>query len=365
MTRPPLTAMTTLKAPPAGRLLPLALAAPTVWLAALVGLAPAARAQDQSGTKAAPFLLLGTDARGAALGSAQVAAAEGAAALYWNPAAITSATAQPGTGAAVFSSSEWLVESRHNYLGATFTAGALGTFGLSVTQLDYGEEPVTTVENPEGTGELYGAQSLAVGVSYARALTERFTVGATGKLVREQIWNESANGAAFDLGIRYQTDFRGLVIGMAMTNFGGDMQLAGRDLRRSYDTTPGQGGNNENLPVNLETNEWALPLAFTVGVSADAYRAGDLALMLTAQGQAPSDNSQSASFGGELAYRNLFFVRGGYRQAFSAVAEDGGWTLGFGLDYDLNDRFGLSLDYVFQEYQPFGTPQMFTVGVTF
>ena len=121
-----------------------------LFLAALVSLAgPAVHAQDQAGTKAAPFLLLGTDARGTALGSAQVASATGPAALYWNPAGIASASAQPGTGAAVFSSSEWLVDTRHSYVGATFTAGSLGTFGLQVTQRDYGDEPVTTVLDPE------------------------------------------------------------------------------------------------------------------------------------------------------------------------------------------------------------------------
>lgn len=350
--------MTTSHSPFARRLFLLA-------LAALGSLAPAAQAQDQAGTKAAPFLLLGTDARGTALGSAQVASATGPAALYWNPAGITSADTRPGTGGAVFSSSEWLVDTRHSFVGATFAAGSLGTFGLNVTQLDYGDEPVTTIENPEGTGELYTAQDLAVGVSYARALTDQFTLGTTVKFVRQQIWNESANGAALDLGVRYATGYRGVTIGMAMTNFGSDMRMAGRDLRRRYDIDPNQSGNNDGLPVTLETNSWALPLAFNVGLSADAYRSDDLSLMVTAQGQAPSDNSQSASFGGEFAFRDLFFVRGGYRQAFSSVAEDGGWTLGFGLNYDLNPRLGLSVDYVFQEYEPFGTPQMFTVGVTF
>ena len=333
-------------------------------LLAAPALVPAASAQDKPGTTAAPFLLLGTDARGAAMGSAHTAVASGASALHWNPAGIATETAAAGTGDAVFSTSQWLVDSQHSYAGATFTAG-VGTFGVAVTQLDYGEEPVTTVQDPEGTGELYSASDLAVGVSYARALTDRFTVGATAKFVRQQIYNESANGAAFDLGVRYRTGFRGVTIGMAMTNFGSDMRLAGRDLRQRIDTDPEQSGNNDDLPGALEVNSWAMPLAFNVGLSADAYRAGDLALTVSAEGQAPSDNSQSASFGGEFAFRNLLFVRGGYRQAFSNVADDGGYTLGFGLNAGLTDRLGLRVDYVFQEYQPFGTPQMFTVGVTF
>ena len=51
------------------------------------GAAPAV-AQDKPGTTAAPFLALGIDARGAAMGSAQSATSAGAAALYWNPSAL-------------------------------------------------------------------------------------------------------------------------------------------------------------------------------------------------------------------------------------------------------------------------------------
>jgi hypothetical protein len=333
-------------------------------LLALV-LAAAPRAQDQAGTTAAPFLGLGVDARGNAMGTAQVATTEGPAALHWNPAALAATASRRGLGAAVFSNSEWFVHSRHQFFGLTLNAGGLGHFGVSVTALDYGEEAVTTIEQPEGTGEFYAALDLAVGVSYARSLTDRFAFGGTVKLIRQQIWNESASGAALDLGVRYETGYRGITIGMAMANFGTDMRLAGRDLRQPIDIDPNQGGNNEGLPAQLEVNEWRLPLSFRVGVAADAVRTSSQRVVVAVEGQAPSDNAQSASAGVEYAFRDLLFVRGGYRQAFSNVAEDGGWTLGAGLRYGLTDRLGVSFDYVFQEYEPFGTPQMFTLGVTF
>jgi hypothetical protein len=340
------------------RLLPGALGA-----LAVVG-GPAA-AQDKPGTTAAPFLGLGVDARGAAMGSAQAAVAAGAAALYWNPSALVTADARPGTGAAVFSNNEWFIDTRHQFFGVAFNGGAIGTFGVSVTAMDYGEEAVTTIEQPEGTGELYAALDLAVGVSYARPLTERFSVGGTVKLVRQQIWNESASGAALDLGVTYRTEFRGLTIGMAMTNFGSDMHMTGRDLRRRLDIAPGQDGNNDGLPAELETGSWPLPLTFRVGLAAQPVLAGDHRLTVAVDGQAPSDNSQSANAGLEYGFRDLFFLRGGYRQAFSSVADDGGWAAGFGVKYRLDARFGLAFDYVFQEYEPFGTPQMFSLGVTF
>ncbi len=332
-----------------------------ILFSALLALAALpAQAQDKVGTTAAPFLGLGVGARATAMGGAQVAQAQGPSALYWNPSAVSDMTAN----GAEFSSSQWFVDSRLQHAAVVFNAGGLGHFGVTVTALDYGDELVTTIENPEGTGERWDALDLAVGLSYARALTDRFAVGGTAKFVRQQIWNESAGGVALDLGVTYDTRFQGIRLGMAMTNFGTDMRLAGPDLRQAIDVAPGEQGNNPRNAANLEVDAWAMPLIFRVGVSAVPFRAADQRVTLSADGSAPSDAAQSASFGAEYAWRETLFVRGGWRQAFGP-AEDGGWTAGFGLRYGLDRRLSGYFDYVFQSYEPFGTPQMFTLGVTF
>lgn len=329
-------------------------------VALLVGAALPAQGQDKVGTAAAAFLGLGVGARATAMGGAQVAQAQGPSALYWNPSAITAMT----TNGAEFSNSQWFVDARLQHAALVINAGGLGHFGVGVTALDYGDELVTTVENPDGTGELWDALDLAVGVSYAKALTDRFSVGGTVKLVRQQIWNESATGGAFDLGVTYDTGLRGIRIGMAMTNFGTDMRLSGPDLRQAIDVEPGEAGNNPRLGANLEVDDWPMPLVFRVGVSAVPFQSAEQRLTLAVDGNAPSDAAQSANVGAEYAWRDVLFVRGGWRQAFGP-ADDGGWTAGFGLRYALNRRLAGYFDYVFQHYEPFGTPQMFTLGVTF
>ena len=151
---------------------------------------------------------------------------------------------------------------------------------------------------------------------------------------------------------------------MTLTNFGSNMKLDGKDLYAPIDRLPGQSGDNPNLPGRLETDSWALPLAFRVGVAMNAMESASQRLTLSADANAPSDNAQSASFGGEYSFRELFFVRGGYRQAFAADLDDQGWTLGFGLRYAVN-TLNLHADYGFREQQPFGTPQTLWVGVAF
>jgi hypothetical protein len=334
------------------KLLLLALAALLTWPVA---------AQDKVGTVAAPFLGIGMGARASGMGWAQVASAQGPSALYWNPSGITDMT----TSGVEFSNAEWLVDTRLSHLGFVFNAGGLGHFGLSVTALDYGEQEVTTISLPEGTGERWSALDLAVGLSYARALTDRFSVGGTAKLVRQTIWNEAASGAAIDLGVTYLTGFRNLRIGAAMTNFGTSMQMNGQDLRQAIDIDPNNEGNNPRNAARLETDDWSMPLIFRVGVAVDAYSTANQRLTVSVDGLAPADNAQNANFGAEYSFRELFFVRGGFRQAFASNSDDSGWTAGVGLRYGFTDRLGAYVDYVFQEYDPFGTLQMFSLGVTF
>ena len=331
----------------------------TFFALAALFLVAGAHAQDKAGTTAAAFMGIGADARGMAMGNAQVAVADGPSALYWNPSGIAEASGP----ALSFSTTSWLVDSRLSYLGAVVDAGGMGQFGLSILAMDFGEMEVTSEENPDGTGERFTPLSFAAGVTYAKALTDRFAIGGTVKFVQERIWNERASGAAVDLGVRYTTPFRGLRIGMTLTNFGSNLKLDGKDLYEPIDRE-GQSGDNPNLPGRLQTDSWAMPLAFRVGVSVDAFRNESQRLTVSADALAPSDNAQSASFGGEYTFRELFFVRGGYRQAFAADPDDQGWALGFGLRYGFGD-LGLHADYSFREQQPFGTPQTLSIGVRF
>lgn len=327
----------------------------------LASLCLPAAAQDKVGTTAAPFLGIGVGARATAMGGAQVATAQGPNALLWNPSGITQMT----TSGVELTNGAWFDDAQFQNLALVLDLGGAGHLGLSVLALNYGEIEVTTIENPEGTGERFTPLDLAVGASYARALTDRFSVGGTVKFIQQRIWNEAATGAAVDLGVNYLTGFKNLRIGMTLTNFGTSMQMRGKDLRRAIDIDPNSQGNNDRLPANLEVDAWSLPLMFRVGLAMDLIANGSQRLTASLDALAPSDNAQSASFGAEYAFRSFFFVRGGYRQAFATVAEDGGWTAGFGLRYALNSRVSGTFDYTFQQYEPFGTPQMFTLGVTF
>jgi hypothetical protein len=335
----------------------------------LVGLALATfsrplLAQEKVGTTAAPFLGIGMGARAGAMGGAYVANAQGPSALYWNPAGIT----QMDRSGVEFSYASWFVDSNVQQAAFVLTMGQMGHVGVSISALNYGEMEVTTIASPDGTGELFKPLDIAVGLSYAKALTDRFSFGGTFKVIRQKIWNESANGLAVDLGVFYRTDFKNLRIGASMTNFGTDMTMAGKDLRQAIDIDPNNEGNNPRLPANLEVDPWAIPLAFRIGLAADVVQNSHHRVTTSVDALHPNDNAESANVGLEYAFQDLIFLRGGFRQAFAQVTDDGGWTLGAGLRYELSATGPVvNFDYVYQKYQAgrLDAPQMFTFGVAF
>ena len=317
-------------------------------------------AQNKVGTTAAAFLTIATDARAAAMGSAQVALEGGPNTVHWNPAALS----RFGASGVDFARADWFVDSQYHYF-STGVETPVAHVGLSVMMLDYGEMEVTTIANPEGTGELYNPKDMSIGLTAARNITNRFSAGITLKYVQQKIWNEKASGTALDLGVFYDTGYKNLRIGMSMTNFGSDMALSGKDLRRAIDIEPNFEGNNPRLGAELETDEWPMPLTFRVGLAIDAWSTQTQRLTIALDAMHPNDNSESTSIGAEYSFREFFFIRGGYRQAFSDISDDGGMTGGFGLAYRVSNDVTAHFDYVFQDYGDLGTPQMWTLGATF
>jgi hypothetical protein len=72
-----------------------------------------------------------------------------------------------------------------------------------------GDMKVRTVEQPEGTGENFSAGDIAIGISYARFLTDRFSVGLTAKYIKQSIWHMSSSAFAIDAGTVFRTDLLG------------------------------------------------------------------------------------------------------------------------------------------------------------
>lgn len=305
------------------------------FLVGLITVAMPLQAQDDSfvsnvskvGTTAGEFLKLGVGARGQAMGGAFTAVADDVTSIYYNPAGL----AIMGRSGMTFDYTRWLADMDFGFVGVAADLGSAGTVGVSLTYFSAIDDmAITTVDDPDGNGEVFGANSFAVSVAYARQLTDRFSIGFNPKYIRENIATMGATGLAIDLGILYRTPFDDITLGMAIRNFGTDMQLDGDETLTLYDPDPTTSGNNGRIPADQRTDSWALPLAFNVGLSYAAIETSMHHLTVAAEAVVPNNNYQSLNFGAEYIFYNTLSLQAGYRSLLLDTVEES-YTLGVGL----------------------------------
>lgn len=321
-------------------------------------LSGSALAQTKTGTTVGQFLLIEPSARVSAMGNAGVTTFDEATAAFYNPGAV----GHLAQSDAQFTHSRWLAGITYNYAVAAVRLGDVHTLVLTATSLNSGEIDVRTVEQPEGTGERYTVEDLALGLGYTRRVTDRFSAGLQVNYVQEKIWHSTMSALAVNFGVLYQLPFRAY-IGASLSNFGTRGRFDGRDLRVRYDQDPDRYGDNSSLPAALTTEEFPLPIFFRVGIGLPIELDARNRLHLVVDAFQPSDNTQSISLGGEYTFMNVLSLRGGYQNLFQQDAENG-LTLGAGLAFDVA-QYVARFDYAWSSYGRIGNVQRFTVGFSF
>ncbi len=306
--------------------------------------AGSAAAQSKTGTTLGQFLLIEPSSRLTALGNTGVAADTRLDAAYYNPAAVGRLQGME----IQFSHADWFAGIRHDYVAAGFPIGAWGAAFVTITSLNSGEIDVRTVNQPLGTGERYTVSNLAVGLGYAYAVTERFSAGLQVRYLQETIWHSSADAVTFDVGTLYRLSPQGLHLGASLTNFGTSAGFEGLDLRITYDEDPSRSGDNNALPGERFTQDYPVPILFRAGVGYPLRLSNDLRGWFAVTAAHPSDNSESASGGFELTYREMVSARLGYQNLFKEDSEEGA-AAGLGFQSRLSD-FGYQIDYAWADY---------------
>lgn len=312
----------------------------------------------KTGTTAAQVLKFNVGPRAIGMGGAFTSVSNDILSTYWNPAG----TASIQSNEVFFNHTDLYLDVKHDYSAFATNLSDLGTVGLFVSVLSMDEMEVRTIEQPEGTGEFFDAGALVIGVNYSRYLTENFSIGFNFKYINESIWHMSANGFALDIGTLYKipilNEFR---IAASISNFGTKMRLEGRDVTKTY--ASGSTGR-DILNVNLELDQFDLPLLFRFGVSADLLKDESSRLTVGVDAVHPNDHSEYINSGLEYSWNEIVFIRGGYNSLFETDSEKG-LTLGFGLNYRVIDAIKVKLDYAFQDFGRLTNVHYFSVGVNF
>jgi hypothetical protein len=185
----------------------------------------------QGGRVAMPVLLLPASARALALGGAGAPLISDDAAIFYNPALMQG----QGVPVSVSGSYQAYVESSSlSALSAAFSVGRTRV-GAGIQLLDYGSspeiipDPGTGGERGTPTGAEVSAVDLAFTLAVSRTVARRGVLGASVKLLREQVAGEASNAGAVDVGL--VVPLHGVVLTVAGQNLdlGSGIALAGRE----------------------------------------------------------------------------------------------------------------------------------------
>lgn len=305
---------------------------------------------SRKGTTGADQLLIPVSAQGIATGGAFVANYTGIESMYYNPAGLSLSN----TNEAMFSYMSYIADINMSYFAASAQLGSFGTLGVNFKTLDFGDIPVTTAQNPDGTGVNYSPSFIVGGLSYSKRITDRVNIGVNTKLISESIMNASAVGVALDFGVQYSFG-NNLRMGATVMNVGSNMQYTGKDLQTSA-TMPGGSLQSGEGVYEVETEPFNIPSYFELSL-AYKYDFNQQNMMQFATTFRNNNALEDImNFGLEYGFNNLFFIRGGYNLGLQEVENRVfGFAVGAGLNYDFTRDLNIQIDYAFRDTQEFPT----------
>ena len=258
----------------------------------------------RNGTAGAQELLIPISARGLAMSGADVSGISGLDAIFYNPAGFGSTAF--GTEA-MFSYMNYIADIGFSFGGVGVNLGDLGSLGFSIRTLDFGEIPVTTVENPYGDGTTFSPSFFIGGITYSNALTDRIRVGLNINLISETIIRTSASGVSFDAGIQYSglAGVDGLKMGVVLRNLGSQLKFEGEDLLRTAEDPTSQRGEQF---YKIDAASFELPSQLEFGLSYDYLISESYGALIAGSFQHNNFSNDEYRIAGEFNFDNTFFA---------------------------------------------------------
>ena len=222
--------------------------------------------------------------------------------------------------------------------------GDRGTWGVTGQYMDYGTMKQTTADNTElGT---FSAREIALGGSFAYALTNTLNGGITAKVISSHIAGYSSLAVGFDLGLNYFDEDRDLSLSAVARNLGGQVKAFDDSFERiPLDLQVGVTKGLGNAPLRFSLtmsrlNNWdeafgrhlaigadvMLSQQFYVAVGYNFRRASEMKI---SEGDGSSAHGAGLSVGGGLSLERfkLHVAYGKYHVSASSLLFNVSYTL--------------------------------------
>ncbi len=310
------------------------------------------------------YLAISMGARESAMGDASTASVQGINGMWHNPAV----TADIKGVSVIFNQVSWLVETKLYGTAMVYSSENWGAFGVDLTYMDFGEIMGTQIvpqsQNYRGfitTGDI-GVEDYAIGFSYARRISDKFSFGIKLKHLHEdlgqaryvyKVENEgdeneikyyttadyAMNNWGIDFGTVYDVGWKGLIIAMTMQNLS-------RDMAYWYE-------------------EFSLPTYLRIGMAMDVaeiFQEGnkDLDINVAVDAIHPNDYTERVHIGTEILYLQRFAIRGGYK--FNHDVESA--TFGVGVKFSYSN-YNAIVDYAYTSAEYFSDINRISLQISF
>ena len=214
----------------------------------------------------------------------------------------------------------------------------------------HGTRRTVTGSGYEETGD-FSPEDWAAGFAYALRVSDKFAFGGQVKYVHEHL-GDTYEGSmddptkyvgqmdvfAFDFGTLYYTGFKDLRFGMTLQNFSQE-----RNYRAEF---------------------FPLPLTFKFGMAMDITQLwteqSENKITLSVDALHPRDYTERMHFGFEYSFKNMVFLRGGYKTNYDE--ED--ISFGGGLKLKVSNML-IEFDYAYLKFEHFDAVQMFSFDFKF
>jgi hypothetical protein len=327
---------------------------------------------DRQGEAGAYELLINPWARSAGLHTMTTASITGVEAMRLNVAGVARVD-----GVEFYGSHSIYLQSTNiniNSFGFATKIGNNGGIGVSIMAMDFGDIPITTTDQPEGTGATFSPTFLNIGVGYSHVFENKVSVGILFRGVSERIADLTASTFAIDAGVQYVTgENDNFKFGISLRNVGGSMQFRGEGLTTNRSVPI--GSINYGQAVEQRAADFELQSQLNIGGSYDFLLGATGRLTLVANFASNAFSQDQIGGGLEFSFKEVFSLRGGYRYEFGSTLDNGreaplytGISGGVTIEVPFNKedpdsgRFGV--DYAYRTTKLFGGTHNIGVRLT-
>jgi len=320
--------------------------------------------QNRAGTSGAPELRIPVGAKYLAMVGSPIASITGLESIYWNPAGVDFSLTEAN---ALFSYRSYIADMNVNFAAVSGRLGDLGSIALSFRSLNIGEINVTTMDQPDGTGQIINPNYFIIGLTYSKKLTDRVSIGANFNLINESIDRAGTSGFSFDFGVQYKNllAVQGLDLGVVVKNLGPAIEYDGNGLYVQAESEGERGPTY--LKVDAASAE--LPSEIAIGLSYQKRFDEENVVTISAAFQNNNYTYDDYKIGAEYSFKSIFYARAGYLYTPQATDETPNifqnYSVGAGINLKQFSGIDLSVDYSYVPVKYFDANHVFAISFGF